>query len=118
MTKARLQAISGLKPMHGLKCSPSPKLGLSLMPDEAKVILKWWLGLPLTPEGTPCPLCHYNMDAWGHHMLTSCSGGDVIPDTINSGTALLTSATRHAFPHKLREKVAFFLKTNQDQQTF
>ena len=48
------------------------------MPDEAQVILKWWLGLPLTPEGTPCPLCHHNMDAWGHHMLTCRSGGDVI----------------------------------------
>ena len=44
--------------------------------------------------------------------------GDVIPDTINSGTALVTSATRRTFPHKLREEVAFFLKTNQDQQTF
>ena len=32
----------------------------------------------LTPEGTPCPLCHHNMDAWGHHMLTCRSGGDVI----------------------------------------
>ena len=61
-----------------LKVQPSPKLGLALVPDEAQVILKWWLGLPLTPEGTPCPLCHHNMDAWGHHMLTCRSGGDVI----------------------------------------
>ena len=36
------------------------------------------IGLPLTPEGIPCPLCHHNMDAWGHHMLTCRSGGDVI----------------------------------------
>ena len=48
------------------------------MPDEAHVILKWWLGLPLTPDGTPCPLCHHNMDAWGHYMLTCHSGGDMI----------------------------------------
>ena len=45
---------------------------------HAQVILKWWLGLPLTLEGTPCLLCHHNMDAWGHHMLTCHSGGDVI----------------------------------------
>ena len=55
-----------------------PKLGLALMPDEAQVILKWWLGLPLTPDGTPCLLCHHNMDAWEHHMLTCRSGGDMI----------------------------------------
>ena len=78
VTKARLQAISAPQAHAWLKVQPSPKLGLALMPDEAQVILKWWLGLPLTPEGTPCPLCHHNMDAWGHHMLTCCSGGDVI----------------------------------------
>ena len=117
MTKARLQAISAPQAHAWLKVQLSPKLGLALMPDEAQVILKWWLGLPLTPESTPCPLCHHNMDAWGHHMLTCHSGGDVITrHTTNSGTALLTSATRHAFPHKLRKEVAFFLKTNQDQQ--
>ena len=78
VTKARLQAISAPQAHAWLKVQPSPKLGLALMPDEAQVILKWWLGLPLTPEGTPCPLCHHNMDAWGHHMLTCRSGGDVI----------------------------------------
>ena len=78
VTKARLQAISVPQAHAWLKVQPSPKLGLALMPDEAQVILKWWLGLPLTPEGTPCPLCHHNMDAWGHHMLTFRSGGDVI----------------------------------------
>ena len=76
VTKARLQAISAPQAHAWLKVQPSPKLGLALMPDEAQVILKWWLGLPLTPEGTPCPLCHHNMDAWGHHMLTCRSGGD------------------------------------------
>ena len=78
VTKARLQAISAPQAHAWLKVQPSPKLGLALMPDEAQVILKWWLGLPLTPESTPCPLCHHNMDAWGHHMLTCRSGGDVI----------------------------------------
>ena len=78
VTKARLQAISAPQAHAWLKVQPSPKLGLALMPDEAQVILKWWLGLPLTPEGTPCPLFHHNMDAWGHQMLTCRSGGDVI----------------------------------------
>ena len=78
MTKARLHAISVLQAHAWLKVQPSPKLGLALMPDEAQVILKWWLGLPLTPDGTPCLLCHHNMDGWGHHMLTCRSGGDII----------------------------------------
>ena len=77
-TTVTLQAISAPQAHAWLKVQPSPKLGLALMPDEVQVILKWWLGLPLTPEGTPCPLCHHNMDAWGHHMLTCRSGGDVI----------------------------------------
>ena len=61
--KARLYAISAPQAHAWLKVQPSPKLGLALMHDEAQVILKWWLGLPLTPDGTPCPLCHHNMDA-------------------------------------------------------
>ena len=46
VTKARLQAISAPQAHAWLKVQPSPKLGLALMPDEAQVILKWWLGLP------------------------------------------------------------------------
>ena len=65
VTKARFQAISAPQAHAWLKVQPSPNLGLALMPDEAQVIFKWWLGLPLTPEGTPCPLCHHNMDPWG-----------------------------------------------------
>ena len=70
VTKARLQTISAPQVPAWIKVQPSPKLGLELMPDEAQVTLKWWLDHLLTPDGTPCPLCHHNMDAWGHHMLT------------------------------------------------
>ena len=73
-----LTRISAPQAHAWFKLQPSPKIGLALMPDEAQVILKWRLGLPLTPDGTPCPLYHHNMDAWGHHMLTCRSGGDVI----------------------------------------
>ena len=31
------------------------------MPDEAQVVLKWRLGLPLTPDGTPA---HFVITAW------------------------------------------------------
>ena len=78
VTKARLHAISAPQAQVWLKVQPSPKLGLALMPDEAHVILKWWFGLHLTPDGTPCPLCHHNMDAWRHHMLSCHFGGDMI----------------------------------------
>ena len=63
VTKARLHAISAHQAHAWFKVQPSPKLGLALMPDEAHVILKWWPGLPFTPDGTPCVLCHHNMDA-------------------------------------------------------
>ena len=74
VTEARLQAISAPQAHAWLKVQPSPKLGLSLMPDEAQVISKWWLGLPLTPEDTPCPLSsqhgclgtsHAHLSLWG-----------------------------------------------------
>ena len=66
VTKDRLQAISAPQAHAWLKVQPSPKLGLALIPDEAQVIFKWWLGLPLTPDGTPCPLCHHNIDLNSH----------------------------------------------------
>ena len=76
VTKARLQAISGPQAHAWLKVQPSPKLGLATMPDEAKVILKWWPGIPLSTDGAPWPLCHHDMNVWGHHMRTCCFGGD------------------------------------------
>ena len=118
VTKARLQAISAPQAHAWLKVQPSPKLGLALMPDEAQVILKWWLGLHLTPEGIPCPLYHHNMDAWGHHMLTCHSGGDVITRHNQLRDCIADFCHKAAFPHKLRKEVAFFLKINQDKQTF
>ena len=78
VTLARFQAISAPQAHAWLKVQPSLKLGHVLMPDEAQVIFKWWLGLPLTADGTPCLLCHQNMDYWGHHKLTCQSEGDVI----------------------------------------
>ena len=77
-------------------------------------------GLPLTPEGTPCPLCHHNMDAWGHHMLTCHSGGDVITRHNQLRDCIADFCHKAAFPHILRKEVALILfpKINQDKQTF
>ena len=115
VTKARFQAISAPQAHAWPKGQPSPKLGLALMPDEAQVILKWWLGLPLTPEGTPCPLCHHNMDAWRHHMLTCRSGGDVITRHNQLRDCIADFCHKACLSPQIE---AFFLKTNQDQQTF
>ena len=59
-----------------LKVTPSPGLGLRLSPDEAQVLIKWWLGLPLFEDGATCPLCgpQEPLDKLGHHV-TTCKRG-------------------------------------------
>ena len=59
-----------------LKVTPSPSLGLRLSPDEAQVLIKWWLGLPLFEDGATCPLCgpQEPLDKLGHHA-TTCKRG-------------------------------------------
>ena len=59
-----------------LKVTPSPGLGLWLSTDEAQVLFKWLLGLPLFEDGATCPLCgpQEPLDKLGHHA-TTCKRG-------------------------------------------
>ena len=31
--------------------------------------LKWWLGLPVSPQNTNCPMCQQPMDIYGDHLI-------------------------------------------------
>ena len=49
-----------------------------LEPQEVQVLLKWWLGIPITTADSKCPLCSSALDPDCHHALTCRSGGDII----------------------------------------
>ena len=56
---------------------PSPRLGFDMAPNEMQWSIKWWLGLPLTPEGEVCVCCPDKaLDA--HHAVTCKFWGDVV----------------------------------------
>ena len=76
--KARLLAISAPQAHAWLRAQPSPKLGLDLLPNEIQVLVKWWLGLPLSTDADACPHCSQALDIHGHHALICRSGGDVV----------------------------------------
>ena len=117
MLALRLHAISAPQAHAWLKVQPSPKLGLALMPNEVHVILKWWLGLLLTPDGTPCPLCHHNMDAWGHHMLTCRSGGDMITRHNLLRDCIADFCNKACLSPQIEKGSGILPKDNLDQQT-
>ena len=58
-----------------LSAIPSRALGLEISPPIYRILLRWWLGLPLaTPfEGhdtSPvCPFCGTSTDSFGDHLL-------------------------------------------------
>ena len=43
-----------------------------------QVLLKWWLGLPVSSADSKCSFCSSALDPDCHHALTSHSGGDII----------------------------------------
>ena len=75
-TRSRLLAVTAPGASDWLKVTPSPGLGLRLSPDEAQVLIKWRLGLPLFEDGATCPLCgpQEPLDKLGHHA-TTCKRG-------------------------------------------
>ena len=42
------------------------------------VLLKWWLGIPISSTDSKFFLCSKTLDPDGHHALTCRSGGDTI----------------------------------------
>ena len=66
-------------PPHGYRQSPPLGWGstCNLVPNEMQWSIKWWLGLPQSPEGEVCAYCPDKaLDA--HHAVTCKFGGGVV----------------------------------------
>ena len=77
-TRARLSAVSATNANAWLRDIPSIHNDLALEPQEVQVLLKWWLGLPISTADSKCSLCSSALDPDCHHALTCRSGGDII----------------------------------------
>ena len=77
-TRARLRAVSATNANAWLRAIPSIHRDLALEPHEMQVLLKWWLGIPISSTDSKCFLCSKTLDPDGHHALTCRSGGDTI----------------------------------------
>ena len=77
-TRARLRAVSATNANAWLRAIPSIHNDLALEPQEVQVLLKWWLGIPISTADSKCPLCSSALDPDCHHTLTCRSGGDII----------------------------------------
>ena len=51
---------------------PHNGLPLAFPPTHYRVLLRWWLGIPLHAgdSGRPCPLCAAPMDTFGDHLVS------------------------------------------------
>ncbi|KAL5484316.1 hypothetical protein EMCRGX_G020790 [Ephydatia muelleri] len=75
--RARLLSISSAHASSWLQVVPSPRQGCDMATSEMQWGIKWWLGLPLTPELGVCAYCPDKaLDA--HHAVTCKFGGDVV----------------------------------------
>ena len=77
-TRARLRAVSATNANAWLRAIPCIHNDLALEPEEMQVLLKWWLGLPISSADSKCPLCSSALHPDCHHALTCRSGGDII----------------------------------------
>ena len=57
---------------------PSSALGLHLLDREFRPCLQYWLGVPIFPEGTRCPVCQALADPFGDHHVGCGGNGDRI----------------------------------------
>ena len=68
------------------ECKTNPTLGISDHLSGAYgpllqglfIIIKWWLGIPISTADSKYPLCSSALDPDCHHALTCRSGGDII----------------------------------------
>ena len=75
--RARLLSISSAHASSWLQVVPSPRQSCDMATSEMQWGIKWWLGLPLTPELGVCAYCPDKaLDA--HHAVTCKFGGDVV----------------------------------------
>jgi hypothetical protein len=61
-----------------LTVPPAPALGNACPPSQFRLLLRWFLGMPILEEelaGKPCPLCGDPVDIFGDHAV-SCDKGN------------------------------------------
>ena len=78
--RSKALALSSSIPHAGdwLNAVPSPALGLHLLDCEFRLCLRYWLGLRLFSDGTPCSVCHTTADPYGDHHVGCGGNGDRI----------------------------------------
>lgn len=95
--RARLFSIGADHASAWLRAPPSSGLGLAIPPDVMSVLVKWWLGLPVSSEGTSCSRCLTQaLDTSGHHALT-CKRGPHVTARHNALRDCLAQYCRRAF---------------------
>ena len=70
--QVRFTSQAGALATGWLQVLPSPSLGTVIPDTTFRSLCRWWLGLPLLPEGVtlpPCPLCGQALDPFGDHFV-------------------------------------------------
>jgi len=75
--RGRLRVVGGPDAGTFFNVMPCRALHLDLPPAHFRIIVRWWLGMPLYPEAHSCPRCGRKCDREGYHSLTCRSGGDL-----------------------------------------
>ena len=78
--RSRALVLSSALPHAGdwLNVVPSPSLGLHLQDREYRCCLRYWLGVPLHSNPSPCPECRGVADVMGDHQVGCGGNGDRI----------------------------------------
>ena len=77
---AKALALSSPIPHAGdwLHAVPSSALGLHLHEREFRFCLQYWLGVPMVENGSKCPVCSVDTDAFRDHHIRCRENGDLI----------------------------------------
>jgi len=75
--RGRLRAVSGPDAGAFFNAMPCKALHLALPPAHFRIVVRWWLGMPLYPTTHNCPRCGVKCDLQGYHSLTCRHGGDL-----------------------------------------
>eukprot|EP00662_Eupelagonemidae_sp_cell21_P057790 gene57790-biopygen112413 len=78
-TEARAHALATSAPHAGawLTGVPSPSMGLWLAPDQFRIAMHLWLGVPICEGDAVCPLCTSHVPDLGLHAIKCKNGGDI-----------------------------------------
>ena len=71
--KGRLKSQNSGIGAHWFSGGPNPACGVEVEPQTYRLLLKWWLGVPLLPPtcaGVECPLCKAPCDTLGDHFVS------------------------------------------------